>query len=152
MSGLTESIGTLKNGAPSERVEMLRDAALAKTVIHNNEPPLLWARSWMASGGERWFIVRRGRLCGDILRGLTPIIDPGELIVGKYHPRQLTEEEREELDNWNKYGSRAVPSTGGATSHMAIDYDKLLHLGIHGVKEEIANYRTYLNLDDPTDL
>ena len=28
MSGLTESIEALKNGAPSERVEMLREAAL----------------------------------------------------------------------------------------------------------------------------
>ena len=44
MSGLTESMETLKNGVPSERVEMLREAALARTVIHANEPPLLWAR------------------------------------------------------------------------------------------------------------
>lgn len=133
---------------PSERVEMLRKAALAKTVIRSSEPGLLWARSWMASAGEPWFIIRRGRACGDVLRGLTPIIDPGELIVGKYHPRELTAEEKEELGNWNKYAAGAVPYAGGQRSHMAIDYDKLLRLGIRGVREEIENYRSRLNLDN----
>ncbi len=136
----------------TERVKMLREAALAKTVIRAEESALLWARSWMASSGEPWFIIRRGRACGDVLRGLTPIIGPGELIVGKYHPRELTAGEREELHNWSKYAARALPYAGGQRSHMAIDYDKLLHLGISGVKEEIENYRSYLNLNDASDL
>ena len=147
-----EDIGTLKTGEATARVEMLREAALAKTVIRAEEPPLLWARSWMASAGERWYIIRRGRACGDVLRGLTPIIDPGELIVGKYHPRELTAEEREELHNWHKYAARALPYTGGQRSHMAIDYDKLLHLGVSGVKEEIENYRSRLDLNNSADL
>ena len=136
----------------SPRVKMLREAALAKKVIRNQESVLLWARSWLASAGEPWYIVRRGRLCGDILKGLTPIIDPGELIVGKFHPRDLTPEEQEELQNWSKYGARALPYAGGQQAHMAIDYEKLLHLGIKGVKEEIENYRSRLNLDDAGDL
>jgi len=152
MSGLTENIETLMNETPTERVERLRKSALAKTVIRANEPALLWVRSWLASAGEPWYIVRRGRLCGDILSGLTPVIDPGELIVGKYHPRDFTEAEQEEMDNWNKYGARALPYTGGQSAHMAIDYDKLLHLGIRGVKDEIENYRAYLNLDNSADL
>lgn len=152
MSGLTENAETLNNSVPTERVKTLREAALSKTVIRSNEPALLWARSWLASAGEPWYIVRRGRLCGDILRGLTPIISPGELVVGKYHPRELTTQEREELDNWNKYAARAMPFTGGQRSHMAIDYDKLLNLGIIGVKAEIENYRAHLNLDNSTDL
>jgi len=138
--------------SPTERVKMLRQAALSKTAIRAQEPPLLWARSWMASSGEPWFIIRRGRACGDVLRELTPIIDPGELIVGKYHPRELTAEERQELQNWNKYAARAVPYAGGQRSHMAVDYNKLLNLGIRGVKEEIENYISRLSLDDPVDL
>ena len=152
MSKLAKGIQALTNGSSTKRVEMLRKAALAKTAIHANEPALLWARSWLASAGEPWYIVRRGRLCGDILSGLTPVIDPGELIVGKHHPRDLTEEEQEELNSWNKYGARALPYTGGQSAHMAIDYDKLLHLGINGVKDEIENYRAYLNLDNSADL
>lgn len=147
-----ESTKTLEADAPTKRVQMLREAALAKTVIRSNEPGLLWARSWMASAGEPWYIIRRGRLCGDILSGLTPIIDSGELIVGKYHPRELTADEREELANWGKYGARALPYTGGQSSHMAIDYDKLLHLGIKGVKEEIENYRAHLDPDSSVDM
>ena len=163
MSGPTESLETLKSsaarpveytfaGAPTARVNMLRGAALAKTIIRAEEPTLLWARSWMASAGEPWFIIRRGRACGDVLRGLTPIIEPGELIVGKYHPRELTAEEREELQNWHRYAARALPYEGGQRSHMAIDYDKLLHLGIRGVKEEIESYRSHLDLDNSADL
>ena len=137
---------------PTTRIKMLREAALAKTHIQANEPPLLWARSWMASAGEPWYIVRRGRACADVLRGLTPVIDEGELIMGKFCPRALTAEEQEELQLWGKYSSPAVPYAGGQSAHMAIDYDKLLHLGIRGVKEEIENYRSLLDLDKPEDL
>jgi pyruvate-formate lyase len=153
-----ETIETLRSdmqtpvGEATARVKMLREAALAKTVIRAEEPALLWARSWMVSADEPWFIIRRGRACSDVLRGLTPVIDSGELIVGKYHPRGLTPEEREELQNWHKYAARALPYAGGQRSHMAIDYDKLLHLGIRGVKEEIENYRSRLNLDSSADL
>jgi formate C-acetyltransferase len=35
---------------------------------------------------------------------------------------------------------------------MAVDYDKLLNLGVRGVKEEIENYRSRLSLNDPADL
>ncbi|MBM3211966.1 hypothetical protein FJZ33_07095, partial [Candidatus Poribacteria bacterium] len=144
----------IKNQSPeaTQRVKMLREAALSKKFIKNQETVLLWARSWLASTGEPWYIIRRGRLCGDILRNLTPIIDPGELIVGKFHPRDLTPEENEEMQNWNKYATRALPYTGGQQSHMAVDYEKLLHLGIKGVKEEIINYKSRLNLDNADDL
>jgi len=87
-----------------------------------------------------------------MLCGLTPVIDPGELIVGKYNPRELTPDEREELNNWNKYSAPVLPYAGGQSAHMSIDYEKLLNLGIIGVKEEIENYRSRLDMDNSSDM
>lgn len=133
------------------RIKMLQENALDAIQIQANEPPLFWARSWMASAGEPWYIVRRGRACADVLRNLTPVIDDGELIVGKFCQRALTADEQEELRVWNKYSNPAVPYAGGQSAHMAIDYDKLLRLGLCGVKAEIKNYRSLLDLDKTED-
>jgi len=137
---------------PTSRIKMLRKTVLAKTHIKADEPHLLWARPWIASAGEPWYIFRRGRACADVLRGLTPVIDEGELIVGKYCPRDLTDSERGEVRHWETHSSPAIPFAGGQSAHMAIDYDKLLRLGIRGVKDELHNYRSLLNLNNPDDL
>jgi len=58
------------------RVQRLRAATLARSEGWTPplEPELLAARSWWGSAGDASAIVRRGRLAGDILRGLTPEI------------------------------------------------------------------------------
>ena len=85
---------------PSARIERLRQHAL--DCIQNEsysspEPELLAARAWLASADEPWTVVRRARETAAILRGLTPIIDDDELLVGKFCPRELSAEEAEEL-------------------------------------------------------
>ena len=136
---------------PTDRIERLREHALIQEEIKRLEPDLLWARSWLASSGEPWTIVRRGQTTADVLDGMTPVIDPDELIVGKFCPRDLTAEEQAELDRWNQYGEPARAKENGQRAHMAIDFEKLLKLGVEGTREQIAFYRSRLDISRPDD-
>ena len=136
---------------PTDRIGRLREHALARMEIKRLEPELLWARSWLASSGEPWTIVRRGRVTADVLNGMTPVIDPEELIVGKFCPRDLTSEEQEELERWGQYGEPARGKDWGQRSHMAIDFEKLLRLGTDGIREQITFYRSRLDMTRPED-
>ncbi|NLG48515.1 MAG: hypothetical protein GX552_00210 [Chloroflexi bacterium] len=139
---------------PTPRIQRLRESILlAQGEIKSNvESELLWGRSWLASAAEPWHIIRRGRATADVLRGLTPEIGPDELLVARYSSRSLTEQEQAELEHWRKDASRAANAVHGQRAHMAIDYEKLLRLGLRGIREQIANYRQNLDLTVPQDM
>jgi formate C-acetyltransferase len=139
---------------PTLRVERLREHAL--NILHAPPPwrePELWrARSWQRSAGESWTVVRRAQAAAAILRGLTPVLDPGELLAGKPCRRALTAVEEQELREYREYAAPAEAPVKGQRAHMAIDYDKLLRLGVAGLREEIARYRQGLDLARPEEL
>ena len=135
------------------RIERLRAHALEQsTAPLPLEPELLFARAWLASAGELWTVMRRARATAGILDGLTPVIDPDELLVGKYCRRALTVEEAEELRRFRECAQPAMAPVRGQTAHMAIDFDKLLRLGVAGLRAEIAGYRARLDMARPDDL
>lgn len=135
---------------PTPRITRLRQRILAaQSEINRQEPELLWARSWINNASEPWNIVRRGRAIADVLRGLTPEIDEDELLVGKFPSRKLTPEERNELEHWRQDTSRAAAPIYGQRAHMAIDYEKLLRLGLKGIRSQIEFYRMRLDLTRP---
>jgi pyruvate-formate lyase len=142
-----ESIG------PTERVKRLREHALAACPPGSApQVELARARAWMASTGEPWTLLRRARVAAAILDGLTPVIDPGELLVGKFCWRDLSAEEAEELRRFREWSEPAIPPVLGQRAHMAIDFDKLLRLGLDGLRREIAGYRARLDPARPPDL
>ena len=72
---------------------------------------------------------------------LTPSITEGELIVGKY-PDALTDSEKSE---WQKSyqpiaQARAHRAGFGQDSHMAVDYELILNLGLSGIMKKIDGY------------
>lgn len=135
----------------TSRITRLRARALEQQEFGSKEPELLWARSWLASANEPWHIVRRGRAIADVLRGLIPYIGEDELLVGNFSPRPLTLEEEIEVERWRE-ASRAASPVYGQRAHMAIDYEKLLRLGLRGLRAQIENYRSRLDLTRPEDL
>ncbi|PKO23856.1 MAG: hypothetical protein CVU38_01930 [Chloroflexi bacterium HGW-Chloroflexi-1] len=135
------------------RIERLRAHALAQLAAPApQEPELLHARAWLTSAGEPWTVVRHGRVTAGILAGLTPVIEPDELIVGKFCRRSLAADETEELRRFRQDVEPALPPIWGQRAHMAIDFDKLLRLGIAGLREQIADYRDRLDLARAEDL
>jgi pyruvate-formate lyase len=140
---------------PTARIERLRQHALAciqSESYSSSEPELLSARAWLASADEPWTVVRRARETAAILRGLTPVIDDGELLVGKFCPRSLSAEEAAEMARYRQWAEPARAPVWGQRAHMAIDYDKLLRLGVDGLRRQVRNYRARLDPTDPADL
>jgi len=140
---------------PTPRVEQLRAHALdavSDTAPRPQEPELLHARHWMATAGEPWTVVRRARVTAAILRDLTPVIDADELLVGKFCHRVLSRQERQELQRFREWSEPASAPVWGQRAHMAIDYDKLLRLGVSGIREQIATYRARIDMTSPRGL
>ncbi|MCX6028364.1 MAG: hypothetical protein NT169_03550 [Chloroflexi bacterium] len=137
----------------TSRIERLRAHALEQLAAPlPQEPELLYDRAWLAAASEPWNVVRRARATAGILGGLTPVIDPDELLVGKFCRRGLTTAEADELQRFREYAQPAMPPVLGQRAHMAIDFDKLLRLGVAGLREQIASYRDRLDLARPDDL
>ncbi|NLO81512.1 MAG: hypothetical protein GX094_00385 [Clostridiales bacterium] len=138
----------------SRRVQMLRQRALDKIVpgIRSKEGQYLWYKGWLENYEAEANLIRLAKAKAYVLRNSTPVIDEGELIVGKPCYRELSPAEEEEWNSLKDLVGKALPRTGGQASHMAIDYEKLLSIGIVGIQEEIQNYRSKLELHKPEDM
>lgn len=71
---------------------------------------------------------------------IVPVIDDGELIVGKCGDVPFTEEEAKHYEKISAQASQVIEMMG-QDSHMAIDYNLLLQKGILGVMESVKNRR-----------
>jgi pyruvate-formate lyase len=147
MDGLTSK--------PTPRVQRLRQHAIEQIAAGAQRSPeieLLSARAWLDAADEPWTMLRRARETAAILRGMTPVIDEDELLVAKFCPRELSPEEAEELQRYKKWAEPAKPPVWGQRAHMAIDYDRLLRLGLDGIRRQIHIYRARLDVTHPEDL
>ena len=139
----------------SERIEKQRQHALSKGRIkgwESDEFCYLNLKGWAESKYITTHIGRVGYKQGYVLAHETPVIDDGELIVGKYYDGPLSEEAAEEYSLLVKYGDPCSPRTLGQNAHMAVDYEKLLKKGVKGVISEINGYIDCLDAADPEDL
>ena len=134
----------------SARVVQLRAAALNKDIDRDNkiEWKLGYARNYLKNNQITDIVHKRGVATGYILSHSTPVIDDGELIVGKPLYSDPTSDELNELEIYKD--SKFNP--GGMKSHMAIDYEKLLSKGLSGVMDEINSYRSKLDLNNNKDI
>ncbi len=138
----------------SERIKLLTINAKKKEVpsIRSLEGELLWYKGWIIHEHDSSNIVRRAAAKAYMHSQATPVIDEAELIVGKPCYRILKSSEKLELDEYKTQYSRMLPELGGQSSHMAVDYELLLHRGIEGVKTHIHMLRNKLNLEDPNQM
>ncbi|MEI6500869.1 MAG: pyruvate formate lyase family protein, partial [Armatimonadota bacterium] len=136
---------------PTDRVQRLRQTVLDRDV----QPPwtraMLWGESWRATGGDLWWIRRKGLACRHVLDNLPLELSPDELLVGRASLAPATPVERERLRLANEFMA-AQPPTSGQTCHMAVDNEKLLRLGALGVQAEVEQYRAALDMSDPENL
>lgn len=100
------------------------------------------------SRGDLWWIRRKGRRDYDVLRGQDPVIEPGELLVGKQTRREPTAEEQARLEQSRAFMG-TQPIITGQTGHMAIDYATLLAKGCRGLQQELREKQASLETSDP---
>ncbi len=138
----------------NDRILKLRDIALSRNIpgTRSAEGQLLWYRGWLEGKSCSSNIVRRAYAKAYMHGKSTPVIDDGELIVGKPHYRELSKNEAEEMKIYKDYVEKALVMLQGQASHMAIDYEKLLRLGINGIKEEIRVFHKQLDPGNPDEI
>lgn len=122
-----------------ERIELLRKDAL-NNVLCADEFFYKFYKSYKSSSKEL-MQERYADAYYDAFTSLTPHIAEGELIVGRICCFMSSDEQKE----WDmKYSDitkeQFAKAGGGQDSHMAIDYELLLSLGINGIVEKIDEY------------
>lgn len=80
-----------------------------------------------------------------------PMILEDELLVGQLYLPEYTEEEQkryDELCEMFAMSSSTLKMFGLRNTHLALDFEKLLRLGINGIKAEIETQMAKLDYDD----
>lgn len=141
-------------GNETDRIWRLAAAARRHSppALRSAEGELLWYRGWLRNAEASSDIVRRAAAKAYQHIHSTPVIDEDELIVGKHCHRQLTDGELRELSDCRILCAPMLPRWEGQESHMAVDYEKLLRLGIKGVREEVRERQAGLDLLAPGNL
>ena len=122
-----------------ERIEKLRSKALCPAIQYGRFHIDFYDRylSNVSSVGKRKAYAEAVSYAFD---RVVPVIDEGELIVGKCGDRPLNEEESRRYREICESASQVIEMMG-QDSHMAVDYELLLQKGIQGVLEDVRKKR-----------
>ena len=113
---------------------------------------LLYAEGWEKYSTAYTTRLRRAMATAYVLENMPVIIDEDELIVGKPDLSELSEEDAQRLADYEKYMEMAAPNYFGRVDHCALDFEKLLRVGVKGLIEEIENYRSSLSYHEMEDV
>lgn len=130
---------------------------------------ILWTESYRNTDGQPQ-IIRQAKAFAYMLNHIPIKIHPDELIVGA-HPKGIpAEEENQRLNEVNEYwqgktiGDRValaltqeecsamragVYTSSSKTGHMTPDFEKVLKIGLNGIKKEVLEELKNLDLSDP---
>lgn len=129
-----------------ERIEVLRQAALAERYTTAKFQYLFYKQydcqaTVEADKNAQSEAERYAAAFYQAFSELKPVIGDGERIVGRYD-MDFTEAEQKEWKEIYQPVSRKwqKKAGGGQDSHMAIDYELLLHKGINGILAQIKEY------------
>lgn len=131
---------------PTERVTVLREQTLScpmMTITPRGWGPrreLLLCEGWMASAAALTTRLRRAGSRAWRLDHEPVVIGEHELIVGTPDLSPLTADEQARLAAL-ELGRAALPQSHGIYDHMALDYPKLLAVGVDGLVSEIQHRR-----------
>ncbi|MDP6775367.1 MAG: pyruvate formate lyase family protein [Candidatus Latescibacteria bacterium] len=99
--------------------------------------PIVDAATWSGrEEGEDW-LLWRGRRTAARLRAMPIELSPGERIVGRPEFRHPTPDEALEIEAREDVLKSIPPFPGGDSGHFHPDLEKLLRVGIGGLREEV---------------
>ncbi|HIS67794.1 MAG TPA: hypothetical protein IAA58_00295 [Candidatus Gallacutalibacter stercoravium] len=135
-----------------ERIEHLRSHALSRKQ-DNSEWRYLYEKAYLESAQqEKSTPCRVGMAQRYMFANAQPVIDGGELVVGKHSCRALSATEEEEWTLIRRYALPAKPRSDGQAAHMAVDYELLLQKGVSGILEDIQHHMAQLDCANPDQL
>jgi len=135
----------------TERIAKLREKALAPK-FNNIEWNYFYYKGYL-EGCKRTIstVEKYAWAVYYMLSNVTPAIGEEELILGRPVNRPLTEEETADFQKMREYELPVLNSILN-NAHMAIDYEYILQKGISGIKKDIDNYISKLDIKNSNDL
>jgi len=141
---------------PTSRIALLREQTRESPMMSQDTPrgwgmrrELLLLEGWLASAGQPTTRLRRSASRAYRMDHDGVVINDHELTVGCPDLSPLTEDEQARLRAIGDAAWGCVPPVRGIYDHMAMDYDKLLRVGVSGLIEEIRQRRKGLNPELP---
>ena len=147
----------------SERVERLRVRAIQDSLVHplpflegrtdyrrddrygwDDRQLMLFYESWEREYARPTTLMRRYAAEAEMIRNLPVCVFDDDLICGRPDQRPLDAAERERFERLRERNTHVSPQVLGRTGHMALDYAKLLRLGIEGLLDECDRYEAEL--------
>ncbi|MCE5239079.1 hypothetical protein LLH23_11355 [bacterium] len=140
---------------PTSRIAALREQTLASPMMaelpQNTWGPrrelLLW-EGWAASAGQPTTRLRRCASRAYRMDHNAVVINDLELIVGAPDNSALTESEQARMAKMGEMAG-CIPPVRGIYDHMAMDYGKLIRVGVEGLIAEIEQRREDLDPQRP---
>jgi pyruvate-formate lyase len=121
-------------------IAKLREIALKKQAWHGVPTmALIEAKAWSMRAVDEDWLIWRGRRTQTRLQEMPIEILPEELIVGRPEMRPPTPEESHEIGELQSVLSQIPPFPGGDAGHFHPDFEKLLTVGVQGIRDEIKS-------------
>jgi trans-4-hydroxy-L-proline dehydratase len=113
---------------------------------------LLLYEGWAEAACQPTTRLRRSASRAYRLEHDAVVINDHELIVGCPDLSELTESEQGRLAELSEMAQQFMPQARGIYDHMAMDYEKLIEVGVDGLIAEIEQRRQGLNLQLPENI
>ena len=123
-----------------ERIEVLRTFAVEPVICYDGFYLAFFER-WAQNAAAETTQERYADAYDCALHAVEPVIDEGELVVGKAS-RPLSPEDAIRWDEIRKAFADPLDVRFGQDSHMAVDYELLLQEGVEGVISRIEGLLT----------
>ena len=123
-----------------ERIEVLRTFAVEPVICYDGFYLAFFER-WAQNAAAETTQERYADAYDCALHAVEPVIDEGELVVGKAS-RPLSPEDAIRWDEIRKAFADPLDVRFGQDSHMAVDYELLLQEGVEGVVSGIDGLLT----------
>ncbi len=151
------------------RVKRLLDRLPSLTVGAFYSRRILWTESYRNTEGQPQ-VIRQAKAFAHLLSNVPIKIYPDELIVGAHPKGTPSEEEHQRLKEAHEYwagktlNDRVAPvltqeervaiqakiyTSSSKTGHMTPDFEKVLKVGLRGIREEVSHEIENLKLFDP---
>ena len=150
----------------TERIKKLRQTYLECPVKTQTRPFYYSGDRWMSLGFLEGWLANENALTTQLRRSLAeaaeldsakPVIYDGELIVGQLYFPDYTRAEQARFDKLYEmfHMSPTSPTSEcyrAARDHIALDYEKLLRMGVNGLIREIEEKKAGLDYGKPDGL
>ncbi len=110
-----------------------------------------YLRGWQKHANAETTLLRSAYAEAEELYQAEPVITEDELLVGHLYLPEYTAQEQEEYDKlceMFQMSSHTLIARSPRKDHLSLNLDKLLKLGINGIKAEIEEKISALNLND----